>query len=194
MTVTLYHGLREDLRAEGAALYWQAFGGKLGRVLGPDARAAAFLMRVIRADHCITALDADGALLGLVGFKTPTGGFANGDLRDLAAIYGWPGAMWRGAVLGLLSREVDNERFLMDGICVAKSARSQGIGSKLLVAVCAEAQARGYGAVRLDVINTNWRARRLYERLGFQAMQTARLGPLRHVFGFESSTTMVRGV
>ena len=42
-------------------LYWQAFGGKLGRVLGPDARALAFLERVIREDHVIVALEPTAA-------------------------------------------------------------------------------------------------------------------------------------
>ena len=29
MTVTLYHGLPDSLRTQAAALYWEAFGGKL---------------------------------------------------------------------------------------------------------------------------------------------------------------------
>ena len=45
-------GLPDHLRAEAAALYWQAFGGKLGRVLGPEEAALRFLTRVIRADQC----------------------------------------------------------------------------------------------------------------------------------------------
>ncbi len=41
VTVTLQTGLPEHLRAEAARLYWQAFGGKLGLVMGPEARAPA---------------------------------------------------------------------------------------------------------------------------------------------------------
>ena len=53
MRVTIRHGLPEHLRPDAAALYWQAFGGKLGRVMGPNQRALRFLQRVIRADHAI---------------------------------------------------------------------------------------------------------------------------------------------
>jgi hypothetical protein len=92
MTVVLRHGLPDGLRAAAACLYWDAFGGKLGRVMGPRAKALAFLHKALRADHVIVALSDKGELLGLVGFKTYTGSFAGGDLADLRAIYGWFGA------------------------------------------------------------------------------------------------------
>ncbi len=187
-------GLPRGQRKAAAELYWQAFGGKLGRVLGPDPLALAFLDRVIRADHAIVALDPKGKLVGLAGFKTPKGAFAGGGFADLRAIYGLPGAVWRGFLLRLLGREIDNSRFLMDGICVQREARGEGVGSRLIEAICDEARARGYSEVRLDVVDTNWRARALYERLGFTVAGSERLGPLRHVFGFTSATLMVRPV
>jgi ribosomal protein S18 acetylase RimI-like enzyme len=185
-------GLPEGLRPAAARLYWEAFGGKLGRVLGPDVRALAFLHRTIRADHCYVALSDEGALLGLAGFRTPEGSFAGGGMRELVATYGRAGALWRSAVLWALEREVDNDRFLLDGVCVDAGARGQGIGSALVETLCAEARARGYQAIRLDVIDTNLRARALYERLGFIPVRTASIGALGHVFGFRAAVTMVR--
>lgn len=192
MGVTIYSGLQAHMRPQAARLYWEAFGGKLGRVLGPDARAIAFFERVIRTDLCLAALDDHGELIGLAGFKTPNGAFAGGGWGDLIAIYGPWGGRWRGCVLRCLSREVDNDRFLVDGICVARGHRGQGIGTLLLAALYDEASQRGYRSIRLDVIDANWRARALYERQGFLATRTERLGPLKHVFGFAASTTMVR--
>ena len=43
-----------------------------------------------------------------------------------------------------------------------------------------------------DVVQENFRARALYERQGFQAVRTEDLGLLRFLFGFASSTVMVR--
>lgn len=194
MRVTIRHGLPEHLRPDAAALYWQAFGGKLGRVMGPNQRALRFLQRVIRADHALVALDAEGQLLGLAGFKTPAGSFAGGTTGDLRAIYGWSGLLWRLPLLALLSREVDNDRFLLDGICVAPAARGLGIGSALMTAIEAEAQSRGYAYVRLDVVDSNWRAKALYERLGYLSIKTDHLGLLRHAFGFDAAVTMVKPV
>ncbi len=183
-------GLPPHLKPAAARLYWEAFGGKLGRVLGPTDRAMRFLDRIIRCDHAIVAVQ-DGRLVGLVGFKTPGAAFADGGFGDLWAIYG-PGALWRAAALRLLSREVDNERFLLDGLCVAAGARGTGVGTALLEALGAEGRRRGYRALRLDVVDTNPRARALYERLGFRAIRTTATGPLRLLFGFRAATTMVR--
>ena len=67
-----------------------------------------------------------------------------------------------------------------------------GVGTRLLAALYDEAAERGYRSVRLDVVDANWRARALYERQGFVATRTESLGMLRFLFGFASSTTMVR--
>lgn len=190
--VTIQSGIPDQLGARAAALYWEAFGGKLGRVLGPDTRALAFFERVIRVDHCIAALDESGTLLGIAGFKTPSGSFAGGSWADLRAIYGALGGRWRGLILWALTREVDNDRFLVDGICVTRAHRGKGIGGQLLAGLYREATDRGYQAVRLDVIADNWRARALYERNGFVATRTEKLGFVRLFFGFSASTTMVR--
>ncbi|WP_395543082.1 GNAT family N-acetyltransferase [Neotabrizicola sp. sgz301269] len=185
-------GFPEAQRAQAARLYWEAFGGKLGAVLGPEKRALAFLTSVLRSDHCFGALDDQGRLIGVAGFKSPQGAFAGGGFNRLRAAYGLPGALWRSLALWALAHEVDNHRFLIDGIAVTRAERGKGVGHALIAALCAEARARGYDAIRLEVIDTNWRARALYEREGFVATQTERLGLLSLVFGFRAATTMVR--
>ena len=193
MTLAIRHGLPHDRRRAAAELYWQAFGGKLGRVLGPDAAALIYLERVFREDHVLVALE-DGQLVGLAGFKTAAGSFAGGTPDDLRAVYGRSGALWRSTLLRLLGRDVDNARFLMDGVCVARDARGRGIGSRLVEAICTEARHRGYAEVRLDVVDSNWRAKALYERLGFSVAGQERIGALRHIFGFHSASMMIRQI
>ena len=112
--------------------------------------------------------------------------------RDLARVYGLFGAAWRLALLSLLERDTENRRFLMDGIFVAPEARGRGVGARLLDAIAQEATARGYAELRLDVIDSNTRARALYEREGFTAIGSQPMGWLGPVFGFRSATTMVR--
>lgn len=187
-------GIPEANRAEVAALYWEAFGEKLGFVLGPKYRALIFITSVLRSDHGICAHDERGRLLGVAGFKTSQGALVGGDFKDLRRVYGWVGATIRILLLAVLERDVENERFLMDGIFVAPEARGQGVGTALIDAICEEARVRGYRQVRLDVIDTNPRARALYLHEGFEETGTHHLGLLRHIFGFSASTTMVRDV
>ncbi len=180
--------------AEAAALYWEAFGEKLGFVLGPKHRAVQFVTSVIRADHGICAIADDGQLLGVVGFKTSQGALVNGNFQDLRRAYGWIGAAIRFGLLTSLERDTENVRFLMDGLFVAPDARNKGVGTALLDAVSAEAKRRGYAQVRLDVVDTNPRAKALYLSKGFKVLKTTQLGLLRFAFGFHAATTMVRDV
>ncbi len=191
---TLQLGLPDALRADAARLYWQAFGGKLGFVMGPEVRALAYLQQVIRPDHALIALSDDGRLLGLAGFKTPRASFAAGGPQELRATYGILGSLWRARLMQQLSQEIDNENFLLDGLCVAPEARGQGLGTALMAAIAAEARLRGYPAVRLDVVDSNWRALNLYQRLGYVERQRQNIGLLRFAFGFTFAITMVKQV
>tara|TARA_R110002051_G_scaffold1008_12_gene5068 strand:+ start:20979 stop:21557 length:579 start_codon:yes stop_codon:yes gene_type:complete len=189
--VIISTGIASHDRLAVAALYWQAFGPKLGRVMHPTHKAMGFIESVLDGDHAICAHSSAGQLLGVAGFKTIEGSLVDGSFRDLARHYGWIGAIWRAMLLSLLGQDTDNNRFLIDGIFVDQAARDQGVGSALVNAVIAEGRRRGYPCVRLDVIDTNLRARALYERMGFVATDTHQLGPLRHVFGFRAATSMV---
>lgn len=188
--VILCPGFPEDQRDRASALFWQAFRGKLHRVLTPEDKALAFLRRVADPNFAISALSPEGRLLGVAGFKTEEGGFMGGELSDMQAVFGTLGGIWRGLCLSALERPVAPGILLMDGIMVDPAARGQGIGQRLLTAIKERAGDLGCNRVRLDVIDTNPRARALYAREGFVAAETAQLGPLRHLFGFRAATTM----
>ena len=192
--VTIRHGFDPAHRQAAAALYWQAFKDKLGKVMGPDAHALAFFEATMDADYALSAVDADGRLLGIAGFKTSEGSLSGGTLRDMTRIYGWFGGTWRGLILSTLERDLAPGVLLMDGICVHADARGLGVGTALLDAIKEHARQADLNSVRLDVIDTNPRARALYERRGFEPMGTTHTGVLRHLFGFRSATTMQCGL
>jgi ribosomal protein S18 acetylase RimI-like enzyme len=179
-------------RTAAAELYWQAFGEKLGFVLGPTPHAMAFLTRVMRLENCISALDDQGNLIGIAGFKNTNGGFAGGAADDLRAVYGRIGAAWRLPLLVLISD--DDPRFIVEGICVTDTARGNGVGTALIGTLCAIARADGCDQIRLDVVDTNWRAQGLYARLGFRTEQVKDIGWLRFAFGFRRAVVMVRNL
>ncbi len=176
---------------EVARLFWQAFHLKLTRLLAPDDRAVDFIASVLNPDFALVARDGAGRILGLAGFKTHAGGLVGGGLRDLARVYGWPGTLWRAPLLALLERDIEPGTLLLDGIFVSEAARGQGIGTHLLHAIKSHAAQMGLSAVRLDVIDTNPRAKALYLRQSFEPVSEEHLGPLRHVFGFRSATKMI---
>lgn len=172
-------------------MFWQAFEGKLGPIMKPEKKALRFFQSVVDPSFAISAFSPQDRLLGIAGFKTGQGVFVGGTLGDLAKVYGRTGAIWRGVLLSLLERSVDGKFLLMDGIFVTREARGMGIGSALLDAIILRARTLGLSGVRLDVIDTNPRAQRLYLRKGFKITQVSSAGPLKHVFGFSSAATMV---
>lgn len=183
-------GFPDDQRDVVVGLFWQAFRAKLATVMNPEMKALAFLGRVADPSHVLCAVDDDGQVVGIAGFKTSSGAFVGGDLSDLQAAYGSIGGLWRGLVLSLLERDLEPGVLLMDGIVVRDSFRGRGIGTQLLNAIKDTARVRGCSTVRLDVIDSNVRARALYERQGFEPVGETHLGPFRYLFGFSSALQM----
>lgn len=188
-TFTIERGFPAEQVETVARIYWQAFSEKLGMLFGPDDRGIAFFAQILNPDYILTAISGD-EVLGIAGFKTSEGAMTGGGLRDITRKYGWFGGLWRGILAGLAESKPENGSLLLEAICVSDSARNGGVGSALLQAIKDEAASRGLGSVMLEVVDSNPRARALYERQGFVAGETERMGPLKYVFGFSSSVTM----
>ena len=176
---------------KAAELFWQAFQRKLGWALGPEDKALEFLEYVIDPEHALAVVDENGNVLGIAGFKTREGAFVGGTLADIQRVYGFMSGLARGLLLAVLERKPDDGILLMDGIFVDENARGKGVGTELLNAIKAKSVELGCNRIRLDVIDTNPRARKLYEREGFAPRDVSHLGPLSFIFGFNSSTTMI---
>jgi ribosomal protein S18 acetylase RimI-like enzyme len=193
MTIRVQRGFPERDREAVVEMYWEAFQGKFRPALGSDAAGIAFLRRTLNPAFAIVAYDDDRPI-GVAGLRTRDGSLVQGHLLDLIATTGWLRGLTTGPLLALLIRRLERGTLLMEGLCVHEDARGQGVGSKLLEAVVEEARHRGSTTVRLDVIDTNPRARALYERLGWRPTRTRSTWPLHGVFGFGSVTTMMREV
>ncbi len=188
------HGFRPQHRQSAATGYWAAFSGKLQILLGPNEKAIPFISSVLDPSHAISAVSEDGKLLGIAGFKTATGAFVGGGFKELIASYGMLGAIARGILASALERSIKPGTLLMDGIFVQREARGLGVGTALLKAIEHHAKTLGLTKVRLDVIDTNPHAKRLYERSGFRAEAVQSTGIFRPVFGFRTATTMVKPI
>lgn len=193
-------GVPTGFEDEVAALYWEAFGRKLGPALGPDDAGRAFLARHLNHDRGIVVLGDGGSggngseVLGVAGYQLGGRALLGGSAGDVLAQYGRVRGLPRLALLALLERTAAPGELVMDGICVAARARSRGLGVRLLDEVAAVATEHGCRRIRLDVIDTNPRARTLYERNGFTAVRTQRTPYLRAMMGFGAVTTMHRAM
>jgi hypothetical protein len=102
--ITISTGFTPDETDLAFTLYWQAFGAKLGKVLGPEHKARPFITAVMDPSFALVARSPDGKMLGMAGFKTSKGALVGGELPDMHQHYGFWGGLWRGLLLALLER------------------------------------------------------------------------------------------
>lgn len=190
--INLLNELAAPAQAAAAALYWQAFAGKLHRLFGPAGRAMPMICAGMEPSHALAARDADGLLIGVGGFRTAQGCFIRFTPALIAAHYGATGARWRLSLLRLLGTDNDTESFQIDGLCVAPGRRGQGTGSALIEALSHEARARGHALMRLDVARHNHRAIALYRRHGFEVARLDHMPLAWPVFGVSACLMMER--
>lgn len=169
-------GFSSSEREAVAMLFWQAFGEKLGVVLGPKSRALDYLGRCLSPKFVLVARNDLGFPVGIAGFQTKDGGFSAGTGADLAAVYGAFGAFWRGIALRGLHDNLVGAPFTLDGLSVAPTQQGRGIGTALLSAVEALATAQGHREIRLEIARVNTAAARFYERNGYRRIGPARPG------------------
>ncbi len=184
-------GTPEEKRSEAAALYESAFGGKFSIAVASRADRIRLLARSFLLQYSIAALD-NGQLVGIAGFQTESGSLTGGmNYQQLVSELGFFRGNRAAILFSLYERKPICGELLMDGIAVAPQMRGNGIGTRLLKELVAYAQRERYEQIRLDVIDTNPQARKLYERNGFVETKTEQFGYLRWLLGFGASTTMV---
>ena len=183
-------GIPEQYRSTAVDLYDEAFGKKFSfAVRRTDSRKALF-RQGFTLKHGIGAI-TDGQLLGIAGLHSKEGSLTGGiTYADLVSQLGWLRGNKAALIFSLYQRKPEPDELVMDGIAVSEKARGTGIGSQLLNEVKQYAQQNGYNRIRLDVIDTNPKAKRLYERMGFQAMKTDYFPYLKTILGFGGVTTM----
>ena len=184
--------LPETAREAAAELYWDAFGRLLRPALGRSPRAVAVLADGIDPRRAIAAMDGD-ELVGVIGLHydgprvhAPDG--ARSLLRHLG-VRGVP----RLVPLLLFNGRPDAGELRLDGIAVRpRAARRRGSARSSCSEAARRAALLGIDVIRLEVVDTNPRARALYEREGYVAVRTESTPYLRRVMGFGSVTTMER--
>ncbi|MGW1239366.1 GNAT family N-acetyltransferase [Streptomyces bobili] len=189
----VHRGVPRGSETRVAALYWEAFGRKLGAALNPPDKARAFLAAHLHHDRGVVAV-VDGEVAGVAGYQLAERGLTGGGAADVLSTYGTLRGLPRLAVLALMERRAADGELVMDGIAVAPEHRGKGIGGLLLREIAAVAADHSCRRVRLDVIDVNPRARALYERHGFVAVHTEKTPYLRGLMGFGAVTTMHRPV
>ncbi len=183
-------GLPERFRSSAAGLYDEAFGKKFAVAIRSDEDRLHLLSCGFMLDYAIVAL-SENKLIGIAGFHTSSGAFTGGmTYSKLLSQLGFMKGNWAAIIFSLYERKPAPGELVMDGIAVQADARGQGVGSRLLAEITDYAKEHACDRVRLDVIDINIKAKKLYERKGFESVKTEYFPWLRWLLGFSGATIM----
>lgn len=187
-SVNISVGLPPESSAKVAELYFDIFSRKLSSVLGRRA-ALNMIADHIASNRIIVARD-DKQIVGIAGLKHDGTGFFAPNRHDFLTQYGAIVGRVRFALWTAVQTNPRPHQLLLDGLGVQADLRSRGIGAALLKAVDQRAKELDKTEVILEVIDTNRRAKILYERFGYQTVLTTRRWMFR-LAGFSSADLML---
>ncbi|CAN5315404.1 GNAT family N-acetyltransferase [soil metagenome] len=192
-------GLTPEQLPQAIALFDTAFERKMSLAIADVTVRRRFFGEIFSGQACLGALK-DGQVIGAAGFQTPTDAFSGGltgrgiPWSTIRRHLGFFQSIRAALFFKLYERETDAETLLMDGIFVNEAARGLGIGRTLLEAIITYGTEHGFKKVKLGVIDTNPRAKALYERVGFVVQAKKNMGRLKWLLGFGSYYIMIRPI
>jgi len=185
------------LRHQAAAIFYQAFAPKIDHLLlkpkSPQ-QAIRIYEACINFNAGFYALHR-GEVVGLAGLQYRNLKFDKLTWSSLIKEFGFWGTVYRMALLFVSNRilsPLDKDEIRIESLAVAEGMRGKQIGTSLLNTVFEFARSNGFNTVSLEVVDTNQRARQLYERLGFIPVKTTKYGRFTRRAGFSADIKMIR--
>lgn len=191
--IEIRQGLPEGDRHQAAEIYDHAFHQKLTPMLGPRERCIAVIEQILDPALAIAAYQGE-RLVGVAGLQYGGKSYVPARLGPFIRELGPLRGLFSYAAFALLFVSHRQVELLIESLAVAPDVRGQGVGTRLLEAVSDFARAHGFSSVSLEVVDTNPRARQLYERMGFIAGETHQFPWLYRRMGFSAVTVMSREV
>lgn len=189
--IEIQETLPDELRRQAAEVYWDAFAMKLHALVPGKEKAISLLARVFNPPQAIIAVQ-QGRCLGIAGLHYRGRTFVSTPYAIFRQELGWLRGYFGALMLHAFEPKPAENELRIECLAVSPEARGKGIGTRLLAAVYAAARTRGFNAVRLEVVDTNLEARRLYVREGFVWVKTDRIPLVRYFAGFSAQDVMIK--
>lgn len=171
-----------------AGIVYEAFGTKITALHIRKDTALAILLNSSNPDSAFFAY-RENRLAGVAGIVTKNSRFFHCGMKELRKHFNILRALFYYLVLNFPRRTHPGE-LKVESLVVVSEMRGQGIGTSLMKRVEQFAVENGYSILSLDVVDTNTGAIKLYERIGFNIVRTARYGILTRRAGFTGSHYM----
>jgi ribosomal protein S18 acetylase RimI-like enzyme len=188
-------GIRTEHTEDAARLYAIAFQTKFLKILGNPEEVTQLLKDGINLQRGISAISANNELLGISGFQLDNTSLTEIKFRTFFTKYGLINGAFKYIILMVLfHRKPDKKnQLLMDGIVVKEGERGRGIGKQLFIELEKFSKQSKITSIKLDVIDENPKAKKLYESIGFVPTKYSKTPKFIYkLIGVSGVTTMVK--
>ena len=190
VSIQIQSGVPEQQRITVATIFYESFPDKFARLFGDPRKAIPLISQLIRENRILSAL-IDGQVVGFAGLHYHGKHFLKFHIAETVRIYRLT-ALRVILYFLITALNVHNTNQLhLEVLAVHEQYRNQGIGTQLVHSTIAFAQQQGFSLIRLEVVNTNPKAKKLYERIGFKQVQDHEITyPFNILTGFRTITDM----
>ena len=189
LNIEIADSINKNQRIRTIEIFYDAFEQKIRALIKSREKAIAIYNRSLKNDQVFYAL-MDGNVVGLIGLHYKNKPFLEFKYRDLRKYFNPLQSYFIYRIYKLTSPKIKDDVLRIDSIAVDKSSRGLGIGTQLINKVFEFANNKGFNEVILEVINTNPKAKALYERIGFKEKKIVRYYFLTRSAGFSSEYIM----
>lgn len=197
MSVLIQVGIKAEHNEEAARLYAKAFERKYVKILGSKEDIAELFVNGINGDRGISAISKNNELLGVAGFQLSGKTLVGFKFKDYTKQYGFIKGLIKLIIFGIVfyRKPDEDKQLLMDGIVVKEGNRGKGIGKKLFEKLEEFATENNLSSLKLDVIDENPKAKKLYEKIGFESKKYQKVPKMIYrLIGVSGVTTMVKKI
>lgn len=175
--------LNQDEVQTAVEIFQDAFASKFSPIIQDEQVECWLYQTMLNTQEGIYAFSQDGDLLGLLNYRPSSSNFSLKSFYTIRKKLGFKRSIKLFLfILGGATEPTQNEMFL-DFIAVSRNARSLGVGSRLLTEFEQIAAKKHVSTIALDVIETNPRAKQLYEQFGYSTSKTVSIKPLHKWLG-----------
>lgn len=176
---------RDDLLDQMAIIIKDGFYMKFSSIIGTGNEFLESVKIIINRDLCYGYID-EGKLKGVAVLKDKGTKAIIYPFNKLKRILGFFRGLKACIMLKLIFSmgKISNDTLKLELLSVGKDFRGEGIGHKLLDKIEELGKDKGFSKVSLEVIDTNPRAKKLYESFGYEEVKFINTEKMTRPIGF----------
>jgi ribosomal protein S18 acetylase RimI-like enzyme len=190
MTTKIQLGVPKNQGNRVAKIFCEGFNDKIKLMFGNSKKAQKLIASSIQDDRILVALK-DNIVVGFAGLQFSNKSYFNPSLNQIIRVYGLETIrVFLFLIIDFFSKPKSHQLHL-DTLAVSIHEQNKGIGSKLIQSTIELAKTEKFSQIKLEVIETNKKAKSLYEKIGFKNVRITRIPyPFSYLIGFRSFTEM----